>query len=127
VGHALECRINAEDAWASFVPSPGEITRWQVPEGEGVRVDTHCFRGYEVPPYYDSMIGKLITHGVDRNAAIDRMLDAIDRFLIDGIRTTLPFARAIVDDADFRSARITTTWLENVFLPRALQQTGARP
>jgi acetyl-CoA carboxylase, biotin carboxylase subunit len=116
-GHAIECRINAEDPRNAFSPAPGRITRWQAPTGEGVRLDTHARQGYLVPPFYDSMIGKLIARGRDRKQAIDRMLLAIDEFVLDGPKTTLPLAAAIVGHADFRNNQITTRWLEDIGLP----------
>jgi acetyl-CoA carboxylase biotin carboxylase subunit len=116
-GHAIECRINAEDPRNGFAPAPGRITRWQAPTGEGIRLDTHARQGYLVPPFYDSMIGKLIARGRDRQEAIDRMLLAIDAFTIEGPKTTLPLAAAIVGHADFRDNHITTRWLEDIGLP----------
>ena len=116
-GHAIECRINAEDPKNGFAPAPGRITRWQAPQGEGIRLDTHARQGYLVPPFYDSMIGKLIAHGRDRAQAISRMRAAIDSFTIEGPKTTLPLAGAIVGHADFRSNHITTRWLEDIGLP----------
>jgi acetyl-CoA carboxylase biotin carboxylase subunit len=116
-GHAIECRVNAEDPRNDFRPAPGRISRWNPPRGEGIRLDTHSRQGYLVPPFYDSMIGKLIARGKDREQAIERMLGAIDHFEIDGIKTTLPLARSIIDHADFRANRITTRWLEDVGLP----------
>ena len=121
-GHAIECRINAEDARAGFMPSPGVIADWRPPEGADVRVDSHCYPGYVVPPYYDSMIGKLIVHGKDRDDAIEKTGSALERFVIGGIHTTLAFSRAVVAHEDFRRAAITTGWLETVFLPRYLDE-----
>ncbi len=112
-GHAIECRINAEDPRNGFSPSPGRITRWVPPVGEGIRLDTHARQGYLVPPYYDSMIGKLIAHGPDRAAAIQRLLQAIDQFVIEGPKTTLALARTIVGHEDFRNNRLSTRWLED--------------
>jgi acetyl-CoA carboxylase, biotin carboxylase subunit len=116
-GHAIECRINAEDPKNGFAPAPGRITRWQAPRGEGIRLDTHARQGYLVPPFYDSMIGKLIAHGRDRAQAISRMRAAIDSFTLEGPKTTLPLAGAIVGHPDFRSNHITTRWLEDIGLP----------
>jgi acetyl-CoA carboxylase biotin carboxylase subunit len=116
-GHAIECRINAEDPRNGFAPAPGRITRWQAPRGEGIRLDTHARQGYLVPPFYDSMIGKLIAHGRDRAQAISRMQAAIDSFTLEGPKTTLPLAGAIVGHPDFRSNHITTRWLEDIGLP----------
>ena len=120
-GHAIECRINAEDVDNGFAPCPGTILEWRPPEGPGVRVDSHCYPGYVVPPFYDSMIGKLIVHGRDRAEAIERMLAALDAFGVAGVHTTLPFTRAIIADTDFQQSAITTAWLETVFLPRYLE------
>jgi acetyl-CoA carboxylase biotin carboxylase subunit len=116
-GHAIECRINAEDPRKDFAPAPGRITRWRAPTGEGIRLDSHAREGYLVPPFYDSMIGKLIARGQHREQAIDRLLKAIDSFAIDGPKTTLPLAGAIVGHNDFRKNQITTRWLEDIGLP----------
>ena len=120
-GHAIECRINAEDVDNGFAPCPGTILEWRPPDAPGVRVDSHCYPGYIVPPFYDSMIGKLIVHGRDRAEAIERMLAALDAFGVAGVHTTLPFSRAIIADTDFQQSAITTAWLETVFLPRYLE------
>ncbi len=118
-GHAIECRINAEDAMQDFRPSPGHVTLWSQPAGLGVRVDTHCHEGYFVPPFYDSMIAKLIVHARDRALAIARMGEALAAFRIDGIRTTVPFHRAVMAHADFQQSRVTTRWVETQFMPHA--------
>ncbi|MCH1550442.1 MAG: acetyl-CoA carboxylase biotin carboxylase subunit [Pseudomonadales bacterium] len=115
-GHAIECRINAEDPDNNFAPSPGRIDRWTPPAGDGIRLDTHVSCGYQIPPFYDSMIGKLIAHGEDRGQAINRLLDAIDSFVLEGPKTTLPLARLIVDKQDFRDNNISTRWLEDQVL-----------
>lgn len=112
-GHAIECRMNAEDARRDFAPSPGRITKWNPPRGEGIRLDSHAGEGYLVPPFYDSMIGKLIVHGKDRSEAIDRLIAAIGAFELEGIKTTMPLAAFIVDHPDFRNNQITTRWLED--------------
>jgi acetyl-CoA carboxylase biotin carboxylase subunit len=116
-GHAIEVRVNAENPFADFAPSPGRIVHWSPPAGEGVRLDTHASEGYLVPPYYDSMIGKLIVRGDSRGEAIDRMLAAIATFRIEGPKTVLPLAAFIIDHPDFRADRITTRWLEDIGLP----------
>ena len=90
-GHAIECRINAEESAQGFRPTPGVITKWEMPQGPGVRVDTHCYHGYKVPVFYDSMIAKVIVHGETREHAIQRMLVALDEFKIEGISTTVHF------------------------------------
>ncbi len=124
-GHAIECRMNAEDAHNDFAPSPGRITKWSPPQGEGVRLDSHAGEGYLVPPFYDSMIGKLIVHGKDRNEAIDRLIAAINAFELDGIKTTMPLAAFIVDHPDFRNNQITTRWLEDKGLPDYDKKMGS--
>ncbi|MPZ47354.1 MAG: acetyl-CoA carboxylase biotin carboxylase subunit [Betaproteobacteria bacterium] len=114
-GHSIECRINAEAPERNFMPSPGRITEWQAPSGSGIRVDTHCYSGYVVPPFYDSMLAKLIVHGEDRGAAIGRMANALDAFRIEGVHSTLPFHRAVLAHPDFRESRVTTQWTEQDF------------
>lgn len=116
-GHAIEVRIIAEDPKRNFAPSPGRITKWVAPTGEGVRLDTAMFEGADVPPFYDSMIGKLIVHGNDRAEALARLARALDGFAIEGIATNLSLLRAIVAHADFVSNQIDTRWLERVLLP----------
>lgn len=115
-GHAIECRINAEDWARDFRPSPGKITRWRPPTGEGVRLDTHISEGATIPPYYDSMIGKLIVRGDTRAQTIDRLAAALEDFEVAGVPTTIPLHHAIVDHPDFRENRIHTRWLEQVML-----------
>jgi acetyl-CoA carboxylase biotin carboxylase subunit len=110
--HAIECRINAEDAANNFMPSPGRINAWQPPRGAGIRIDSHCRDGYLVPPFYDSMIGKLIVTANDRDAAVERMSAALESFQIHGITTNLPMLRHIVQHPDFKANRISTRWLE---------------
>ena len=116
-GHAIELRINAEDAARDFMPSPGRITRWEPPTGEGIRLDSHMSAGAMIPPYYDSMIGKLIAHGRDRADAIARLVAAIDEFVIEGVPTTLGLQRAVITHPDFVENQIHTRWLEQVVLP----------
>ncbi|MEX2482749.1 MAG: biotin carboxylase N-terminal domain-containing protein [Gammaproteobacteria bacterium] len=115
--HAIECRLNAEDAARNFQPSPGRITRWAPPSGAGIRVDSHCTDGYLVPPYYDSMIGKLIVTAADREACVARLADALEDFHIDGLVTNLPLLRYIARHEDFIDNRIHTRWLEQTLLP----------
>jgi acetyl-CoA carboxylase biotin carboxylase subunit len=119
-GHAIECRINAESPRDGFTPRPGRITAWEPPAGDHIRLDSHCEPGYLVPPYYDSMIGKLLVHGPDRATAVARMQDAVDRFRIEGIETNLDFHRHVLRHPDFVAARLNTKWLENVLLPEYL-------
>lgn len=116
-GHSIECRINAEMPEKGFLPSPGRIAEWDPPDGEGIRVDSHCYGGYFVPPFYDSMIAKLIVHAADRAAAIQKMDEALARFRITGIATTVDFHRAVIAHRDFREGRATTSWLERAFMP----------
>ena len=116
-GHAIECRINAEDAGHGFRPSPGTITRWRPPQGEGIRLDSHMGEGAVIPPYYDSMIGKLIVHAPTRIAAIQRLAGALDDFDIGGVPTTIGLHRAIIAHPDFRADCIHTRWLEQSILP----------
>ena len=111
-GHALECRINAEDPAHDFRPSPGLISSFHVPGGMGVRVDTAVYAGYEVQPYYDSMIAKLIVHGTTRESTIKRMQQALEEFVIEGILTTIPFHQQVLADPEFRAGRFTTAFLD---------------
>ena len=111
-GHAIECRINAEDP-ESFIPSPGLIEHYHPPGGPGVRVDTHIYSGYKVPPYYDSMIGKLIVHGDTREQAIARMSMALSEIVIEGIKTNIPLHQKIIDDAAFIAGGTNIHYLEH--------------
>jgi len=111
-GHAIECRINAEDPAADFRPSPGRITDFHMPGGFGVRVDTHAYAGYAVPPYYDSLIAKLVVYAQTREGAINKMAGALEEFVIEGIRTTIPFHRQVMQNEKFRSGRFDTSFLE---------------
>jgi acetyl-CoA carboxylase biotin carboxylase subunit len=126
-GHAIQCRINAESVADGFLPSPGTLTRWDPPRDDFVRVDSHCFVGYEVPPYYDSLVAKVIALGADRGEAIDRSLDALADFQIEGIDTTRELHRAVLSHDDFRKGRTNTRWLETTLLPELLPALIARP
>jgi len=110
--HSIECRINAEDATNGFRPSPGKITNFHMPSGFGVRVDSHCYTGYTIPPNYDSMIAKLIVNAPTRDEACDRMKRALQEFVIEGVKTTIPFHINLMDDPQFRSGKFTTAFLE---------------
>ena len=110
--HAIECRINAEDIKNNFRPSPGTITTFHAPGGHGVRLDTHAYAGYTIPPNYDSMIAKLITVAQTREEAIAKMKRALHEFVIDGIKTTIPFHKKLMDDPDFVAGNYTTKFLE---------------
>ena len=111
-GHAIECRINAEDPEHDFRPGPGLISSFHVPGGMGVRVDTAVYAGYQVPPYYDSMIAKLIVHGTNRDEAVNRMQRALEEFVIEGIPTTIPFQQQVLAHPAFRRGEFTTAFLE---------------
>ena len=111
-GHAIECRINAEDPEKDFRPSPGMITSFHAPGGYGVRLDCHVYAGYQIPPYYDSLVGKLIAFGADRKEAIDRMQSSLDEMIVEGIKTTIPFHRALMRNDRFRAGEFDTHFLE---------------
>jgi len=113
-GHAIEARINAEDPFGDFRPSPGRIEMYYAPGGSGVRLDSHAYAGYTIPPYYDSMIGKLITIGRDRTDAMNKMSRALSEYMITGIKTTIPFELAILQDPDFRRGHYTTNFVERL-------------
>ncbi|WP_367870461.1 acetyl-CoA carboxylase biotin carboxylase subunit [Luteolibacter sp. Populi] len=110
-GHSIECRINAEDPFNNFCPSPGKIDMWYAPGGKGVRVDTHVYSGYTVPPNYDSMIAKLIVTGANREIAIARMKRALGEFMIRGIKTTIPFQQEIIAHPDFAAGNYDIGWV----------------
>ena len=111
-GHSIECRITAESALRNFQPSPGMLTEWAPPTGPGLRIDTHCYPGYVVPPFYDSMIAKLITRGASRAEAIQRMRDGLMDFRVEGIETNIPFLVWLMDEQDYLEGRLNTRWLE---------------
>jgi acetyl-CoA carboxylase biotin carboxylase subunit len=110
--HAIECRINAEDPYNDFRPSPGKITTLHMPGGHGVRLDTHVYSGYTIPPNYDSMIAKLITTAQSREEAISKMRRALDEFVIEGIKTTIPFHRQLMDDPRYIAGDYTTAFMD---------------
>jgi len=112
-GHSIECRINAEDPDKNFRPSPGTIDSFHMPGGMGIRVDTHVYAGYRVPPTYDSLIAKLIVHAPTRQEAINRMVGALDECVIEGIKTVIPFHKQIFLDEDFRTGNFNTSFIEN--------------
>jgi acetyl-CoA carboxylase biotin carboxylase subunit len=113
-GHAIECRINAEDPARGFAPSPGRITRFVAPGGPGVRVDTHVEAGYLVPPWYDSMVAKLICWGRDRDEALRRSLRALGEMKVEGVTTTIPFHQQLLQHEDFRAGRVNTRFVHDV-------------
>jgi acetyl-CoA carboxylase biotin carboxylase subunit len=120
--HAIECRINAEDPANNFQPSPGRIDLYYAPGGRGVRVDSHVYANYTVPPHYDSMIAKLITVSSTRHAAIRRMSRALNEYLITGIKTTIPFQIQIMQHGDFQAGKFNTSFVERMMgsKPRAV-------
>ena len=111
-GHAIECRVNAEDPFRNFQPSPGTITTYHPPGGPGVRVDTHIYAGYTVPPFYDSLLAKVIVHGRTRDEALSRMNNALDSFIVEGVTTTIPFLQRVIQHGDFISGDFDTKLLE---------------
>ena len=111
-GHSIECRINAEDPDKNFSPSAIPISSFHMPGGKGVRIDSHAYAGYEIPPYYDSLLGKLIVHSPDRKSAINRMERALEETIIEGPKTTIPFHQAIMKDEEFRSGDFDTNFLK---------------
>ena len=113
-GHAVECRINAEDPFDDFRPSPGRIEMYYAPGGRGIRIDSHAYAGYTIPPYYDSMIGKLIAYGKDRREAIDKMNRALGEYMVTGVKTTIPFLQAILQDPNFRRGVYSTNFVETL-------------
>ena len=116
--HAIECRINAEDPWNDFRPSPGKITSFHSSKGHGVRVDTHVYAGYTIPPYYDSMVAKLIVRAPTREEAMTKMERALDEFIIEGVKTTVPFHQWLLRQEDFRTGNFDTGWLGKQTLPK---------
>ena len=121
--HSIECRINAEDPFNDFRPSPGKITTLHAPGGHGVRLDTHVYAGYSIPPNYDSMIAKLITTAQTREEAINKMKRALDEFVIEGIKTTIPFHRQLMDHPDYLAGNYTTKFMEDfVIQPEEIEE-----
>ncbi|HWW64607.1 MAG TPA: acetyl-CoA carboxylase biotin carboxylase subunit [Sphingomonadaceae bacterium] len=123
-GHAIECRINAEDP-RTFAPSPGLVKSYHAPGGMNVRVDSGLYAGYRVPPYYDSMIAKLIVYGTTREGALRRLRRALEEFVIEGMKTTIPLHQALLDDPDFQKGNYTIKWLEEWLAREEKQEDGA--
>ncbi|MFD2698118.1 acetyl-CoA carboxylase biotin carboxylase subunit [Mesonia sediminis] len=119
--HSIECRINAEDPYNGFRPSPGKITNLHAPGGHGVRIDTHVYSGYSIPPNYDSMIAKLITTAQTREEAIHKMKRALDEFVIEGVKTTIPFHRQLMDHPDYLDGNYTTKFMEDFVMDEKYQ------
>ena len=113
-GHAIECRINAENPYDSFMPSPGKITSFHMPGGNGIRVDSHIYSGYVVPPYYDSMIAKLIVSAPTRQEAINRMFGALNECVIEGIKTTIPFLKDLLVNPEYIKGNIHTNFIDEL-------------
>ncbi len=111
--HSIECRINAEDPYNDFRPSPGKITTLHMPGGHGIRLDTHVYAGYTIPPNYDSMIAKIISTAQTREEAINKMKRALDEFIIEGVKTTIPFHRKLMDDPSYNDGNYTTRFMED--------------
>jgi len=111
-GHAIECRITAESPQHGFRPCPGLISNWQGPTGPGIRLDTHCYSGYFVPPYYDSLLAKLIVHAKSRQQSADETNRALENFHVAGIDTLIPFLKVVIADPDYRNGAVNTRWLE---------------
>ncbi len=128
-GHVIECRVNAEDPARNFQPSPGHISTYHPPGGPGVRVDSHVYAGYTVPPYYDSLIAKLIVQGSDREEALERMRLALESFVVEGVQTTMPFLARVMQHPQFRAGEVDTKWLEREFdrLRAELTQMSGTP
>jgi len=117
-GHAIECRINAEDWERNFMPSPGEIKSFHIPGGPGIRVDTHAYERYKIPPFYDSLVAKLIAHGQTRNEALARLNRALDEFVVEGVKTTIQFHKKLIAHPDFISGNFDTGFLDRVDLTK---------
>jgi acetyl-CoA carboxylase biotin carboxylase subunit len=120
-GHAIECRINAEAPWEGFRPCAGQIEHWVPPQGPSIRTDTHCYTGYLVSPYYDSLLAKVITTGADRLSAIEHMQCALKNFVVSGVDTTIPFLQSVLDEPDYMEGQVNTRWIEDVFFKREKQ------
>ncbi len=117
-GHAIECRINAEDPDHDFMPCPGQVTLYHPPGGPGIRVDSHLYTGYRVPPHYDSLVAKVITYGANRKEAIQTMLRALDEMAVDPLKTTIPFHRKVLNDPQFVAGQYSTHFIERFAVPK---------
>jgi acetyl-CoA carboxylase biotin carboxylase subunit len=120
--HAIECRVNAEDPLNNFAPSPGKITALHTPKGYGVRVDTHIYAGYTVPPFYDSLLAKVICRAKSREECIVKMQRALQEFIIEGVKTTIPFHLALLENEEFRSGKYDTGLLERFDFVKAVKE-----
>ena len=120
-GHAIECRVTADDPRNDFMPTPGRITRFVVPYGENVRVDTHCYQGYLISPYYDSLLAKVIATGDNREMALENLRNALSTFEIDGVKTNIPFLQFLINQPAFIEGNINVKWIESRVLPKFLE------
>ena len=123
-GHSIECRINAEDPDKDFRPSPGQVNSFHAPGGMGVRVDTHVYAGYMIPPHYDSLLGKLVVHGRNREEARSRAYHALEEFVVEGVPTTIPFLRRVLEHPDFSSSRFDTGFVDRLQSERKAEEEG---
>ena len=124
-GHAIECRINAENPYCNFAPCPGLLTFYSAPGGPGVRVDSHVYAGYRIPPHYDSMISKLIVHAPTRQEAIARCKRALDEYLIEGVPTTIPFEQFLIETREFLAGEYDTNLIERLMKGGYFEQQTA--
>ena len=120
-GHAIECRVTADNSRDDFMPTPGRITRFVVPSGNNIRIDTHCYQGYTISPYYDSLIGKVIATGDNRDSALENMKSALSNFEVSGVKTNIPFLQFLINQPDFIKGDINIKWIENSVLPKYLK------
>jgi acetyl-CoA carboxylase biotin carboxylase subunit len=120
--HAIECRINAENPYKGFAPSPGLVTAYHAASGQGVRVDSHVYAGYMIPPYYDSMIAKLICTARTREEAIKKMKRALDEYIIEGVKTTIPFHKKLMSDKRFLSGKFDTGFMEDFEIGEEIEE-----
>ncbi|MEJ2635795.1 MAG: acetyl-CoA carboxylase biotin carboxylase subunit [Calditrichia bacterium] len=121
LGHAIECRINAEDPSNNFIPSPGAVTSLYQPGGPGTRIDSHMYASYSIPPYYDSLIAKLIVHGRDRKEAISRLRRSLDEFVVEGIKTTIPFHQYVIETPEFQEGNFDTNFIEKIYNKQTIE------
>lgn len=126
-GHAIECRVTAEDGANDFTPTPGRITRFVVPYGENVRVDTHCYQGYLISPFYDSLMGKVIATGDNREQALENLKTALADFEIEGVKSNIPFLRYLIAEPEFARSDINIKWIETTVLPGFLESLNSKP
>ncbi len=119
--HAIECRVTADDSKNDFIPSPGRITRFIVPNGNNIRVDTHCYEGYMISPFYDSLMAKVIAKGDNRSSALENIRRALSTFEISGVETNIPFLQFLISQPEFIQGNINIKWIESTVLPEFLE------